>query len=59
MYAEYGADEMVREIQLGRDRKVQGFTIFSYGSAKSTGLFGVLANGVFRLPAKVPAMSWK
>jgi uncharacterized lipoprotein YddW (UPF0748 family) len=59
MYAEYGTDEMVREIQLGRDRKVQGFTIFSYGSAKSTGLFAVLGNGVFRLPAKVPAMSWK
>jgi uncharacterized lipoprotein YddW (UPF0748 family) len=59
MYAEYGADEMVREIQLGRDRKVQGFTIFSYGSAKATGLFSVLANGVFRLPAKVPAMQWK
>jgi hypothetical protein len=49
----------VREIQLARDRGVQGFTIFSYGSAKSTGLFDVLASGAFRQPAKVPAMSWK
>lgn len=59
MYATYGPDEMLREIQLGRDRGVQGFTIFSYGSAKSTGLFDALASGAFRLPAKVPAMPWK
>lgn len=59
MYATYGAQEMVREIELGRDRKVQGFTIFSHGSAKSTGLFAALRNGVFRLPARVPTMAWK
>lgn len=59
MLASYGVDEMVQEIQLGRERGVQGFTIFSYGSAKSTGLFDALANGAFRLPAKIPTMPWR
>lgn len=59
MNAQLGAEEMARQIQLGRDRGVKGFTIFSYGSAKSTGLFATLGSGVFRLPARVPAMPWK
>lgn len=59
MNAELGAAEMVSQIGLGRDRGVKGFSIFSYGSARSTGLFAVLGTGVFRLPAKVPAMGWK
>jgi uncharacterized lipoprotein YddW (UPF0748 family) len=59
MLATHGTDEMVREIQLGRERGVHGFTVFSYGSAKSTGLFDVLASGAFRLPARVPSMPWR
>lgn len=59
MLASYGVAEMVREIQLGRERGVQGFTVFSYGSAKSTGLFDALASGAFRLPARVPTMPWR
>jgi uncharacterized lipoprotein YddW (UPF0748 family) len=59
MYAPLGADEMVNEINLGRNRGVKGFTVFSYGSARSTGLFPRLASGVFRLPARVPDMPWK
>jgi hypothetical protein len=59
MYAEYGPTEMQAEIQLGRERGVQGFTVFSYGSAKSTGLFDSLAVGAFRLPARVPTMPWR
>ena len=59
MYADYGTSEMVNEIERGRERGggVKGFTVFSYGSAKSTGLFDVLASGVFRLPARVPSLS--
>jgi uncharacterized lipoprotein YddW (UPF0748 family) len=59
MYAPLGAEEMVRQIEAGRERGVKGFTIFSYGSAKSTNLFATLRNGVFRLPARIPEMSWK
>ena len=59
MIADLGAAEMIKAIELGRGKHAQGFTIFSYGSAKSAGLFPLLKNGVFRLPARVPTMSWK
>jgi uncharacterized lipoprotein YddW (UPF0748 family) len=59
MNAELGAAEMVGQIAAGRERGVKGFSIFSYGSARSTGLFAQLRDGVFRLPARVPAMGWK
>lgn len=59
MNAELGTAEMVYQIGLGRERGVKGFSIFSYTSARSTGLFPVLAGGVFRLPARVPTMGWK
>ncbi len=59
MIADLGAAEIIKEIELGRDKKAQGFTIFSYGSAKAAGLFPLLHNGVFRLPARVPTMGWK
>lgn len=59
MLASLGTAEMVRQVQLGRARGVKGFTVFSYGAAKSTGLFDVLASGVYRLPARVPTMSWR
>lgn len=59
MNAELGAAEMVAQITAGRDRGVTGFSVFSYGSARSTGLFALLRNGVFRLPAHVPPMTWK
>lgn len=59
MLASYGVEEIVREIQLGRVRGVHGFTVFSYGAAKSTGLFDALASGAFRLPARVPTMPWR
>jgi uncharacterized lipoprotein YddW (UPF0748 family) len=59
MLASYGPTEMVREIQQGRQRGVHGFTVFSYGAAKSTKLFDTLAVGAFRLPAKIPAMPWR
>lgn len=59
MNGELGAAEMVNQISLGRDRGVKGFSVFSYTSARSTGLFTTLGGGVFRLPARVPTMSWK
>ncbi len=59
MYADLGATEMINEITRGRDRGAQGFSVFSYTSARSTNLFDSLRVGVFRLPAKIPTMSWK
>jgi uncharacterized lipoprotein YddW (UPF0748 family) len=59
MLADLGAAEMIKAIELGRTKKAHGFTIFSYGSAKAAGLFPLLKNGVFRLPARVPTMGWK
>ena len=59
MLATYGPAELEREIQLGREHGAQGFTVFSYGSAKSTGLFDSLATRAFRLPARVPTMPWR
>ena len=59
MLASYGVAEITRQVQLGRERGVHGFTVFSYGSAKSTGLFDSLAAGAFRLPARVPTMPWR
>lgn len=59
MNAALGADEMLRQIAMGRERHVKGFSVFSYGAARNSGLFTALANGVFRLPARVPTMEWK
>ena len=59
MLADLGATEMIKAIELGREKGAKGFTIFSYGAAKSAGLFPLLKNGVFRLPARVPTMGWK
>ncbi len=59
MIADLGATEMIKAIELGREKGAHGFTIFSYGSAKAAGLFPLLKNGVFRLPARVPTMGWK
>jgi uncharacterized lipoprotein YddW (UPF0748 family) len=59
MLATYGTSEMLAQIARGRDKGVRGFSVFSYGSAKSTGLFDALASSAFRLPATVPEMSWR
>lgn len=59
MLADLGATEMIKEITEGRDRGAQGFSVFSYTSARDKHLFDSLRVGVFRLPAKIPTMSWK
>ena len=53
-----GAAEVERQVLLARARGAKGVAIYSYGAMQSNGLWGVLAAGVFRENAAVPATSW-
>lgn len=63
--ANRGAAEVERQIQLGRQKGVRGFSVYSYNAANavpagaSENLFGALRRGAFAAPARVPAMEWK
>lgn len=50
--------EIERQIRLGREHGVNGFSIYSYGALQEVGLWRMLANGPFREPAAVPPMPW-
>jgi uncharacterized lipoprotein YddW (UPF0748 family) len=52
--AELGAEEAVRQMQLGREKGVDGFAVYSYGTAERAGLFTALAASVFTSAAAVP-----
>jgi uncharacterized lipoprotein YddW (UPF0748 family) len=54
-----GTAEVEKQIKLGRQRGVAGFSVYSYGSAENTGLWAVLRAGVFQNKAAVPAMPWR
>jgi uncharacterized lipoprotein YddW (UPF0748 family) len=54
-----GPAEVEKQVKLGRQRGVAGFSVYSYGSAESTGLWAVLRAGVFQNKAAVPEMPWK
>ena len=54
-----GTAEVEKQIKLGRQRGVAGFSVYSYGSAESTGLWAVLRAGVFQNKAAVPTMPWR
>jgi uncharacterized lipoprotein YddW (UPF0748 family) len=56
LWADYGAEELVRQIRLGREKRVHGFALFSYASAKAAGLFDALRETVFAEKAHVPAI---
>jgi uncharacterized lipoprotein YddW (UPF0748 family) len=57
--AELGPAEVVRQVQLGRQRQVPGFSVYSYSSAAAAGLFEYLPATVFGTKAAVPAKSSK
>jgi uncharacterized lipoprotein YddW (UPF0748 family) len=57
--ASRGTAEVEKQVKLGRQRGVAGFSVYSYGSAESTGLWAVLRAGVFQNKAAVPAMPWR
>jgi uncharacterized lipoprotein YddW (UPF0748 family) len=50
--------EIEKQIQMGRERGVNGFSFYSYGALQEVGAWRMLANGPFREPATVPAMPW-
>lgn len=57
--ANKGAAETITQINLGRWKSVDGFSVYSYSSAVSAGLFDQLPLTVFRRKAAVPPMLWR
>ena len=57
--ANKGAAEVIAQINLGRTKSVDGFSVYSYSSAAAAGLFDQLPVTVFTRKAAVPAMSWR
>jgi uncharacterized lipoprotein YddW (UPF0748 family) len=53
-----GADEVEREIRIGRQLGVNGFSISFYSMVVTTDLMRRLPEGAFREPAVVPPMPW-
>lgn len=52
--AKKDAAEVERQVRLGREKGVKGFSVYSYNSMESNGLWGVLGGGVFAGKAEVP-----
>jgi len=57
--ANKGAAETIAQINLGRSKSVDGFSVYSYSSALAAGLFDQLPLTVFKRKAAVPAMLWR
>ncbi|HEX8392809.1 MAG TPA: family 10 glycosylhydrolase, partial [Longimicrobium sp.] len=51
-------NEIARQVRIGRERGVNGFSFYSYGALNEQNAWSFLANGVFREPATVPRMPW-
>lgn len=56
--ASRGTAQVIRQIELGRQRGVKGFALYSYSSVTPE-LRAALAGGPFARPAVVPAKSWQ
>ncbi|MFN2566119.1 MAG: glycoside hydrolase family 10 protein [Gemmatimonadaceae bacterium] len=54
LWAELGAEEVARQVRLGREKGVDGFAVYSYASADAAGLFASLPATVFADRAVVP-----
>jgi uncharacterized lipoprotein YddW (UPF0748 family) len=50
--------EIEKQIRIGREHGVNGFSIYSYGALQEVGAWRMLADGPFREPASVPRMPW-
>jgi uncharacterized lipoprotein YddW (UPF0748 family) len=57
LWAELGAAELVRQIELGRNKRVQGFALYSYASAKAGGVLEALGRTVFSQRAQLPMLT--
>jgi uncharacterized lipoprotein YddW (UPF0748 family) len=56
LWADLDPTELAREIRLGRDKRIHGFALYSYGPAASSGLLEALRATVFAEPAQVPPL---
>ncbi|HET7462637.1 MAG TPA: family 10 glycosylhydrolase [Longimicrobium sp.] len=56
--ASWPRDEVERQIQIGRELGVDGFSFYFYSTFAESGLWRALAEGPFREPAEVPEMGW-
>jgi len=54
LWADLGPEELARQIRLGREKRVHGFALYSYGPAAAAGLLEALRGTVFTAPAAVP-----
>jgi len=50
--------EVDKEIRVGRELGVDGFSFYFYSTFAENGLWSYLANGPFAEPAQVPEMDW-
>lgn len=53
-----GRDEIARQVRIGRERGVNGFSFYFYSALAEMSAFGFLGDGPFREPARVPRMEW-
>lgn len=51
-------DEIARQIRIGRERGVQGFSFYSFDNLNGRGAVPFLGDGPFREKAVVPPMPW-
>jgi uncharacterized lipoprotein YddW (UPF0748 family) len=57
--ANKGLAEVIAQVNLGRTKGVQGFSVYSYSSAVAAGLFDQLPLTVFKRKATVPPITWR
>ncbi len=55
LWADLGVAEVARQVRLGREKGVHGFSLYSYGPANAAGLMDALRETVFTGKAQVPA----
>lgn len=53
-----GRDEIVRQVRIGRQHGVNGFSFYFYSALANMNAWSFLGDGVFRDPAVPPRMDW-
>jgi uncharacterized lipoprotein YddW (UPF0748 family) len=53
-----GRDEIVRQVRIGRQHGVNGFSFYFYSALANMNAWAFLGDGVFREPAVPPRMDW-
>jgi len=53
-----GREEMAKQVRIGRERGVDGFSFYFYSSLAELNAWAFLGDGVFAAPAAPPRMEW-